>query len=295
MNWDHVQFFLAVVKLGSSNAAAEVLRVSQSTVWRKINELEKTLGVKLFEADRKGYTITAAGLQLIPMAEEISYMMASIPKAVHDDVELMGSVSIAVPEIIVPLLTTEAIVPLHNAHPGITASLFTASPLAALAARQTDLSILWTKSNKENYRLLAEYSSPFAVYGTQKYLDAAQGGDNYNIKLKDHVLIDFEENGEHIAPSAWFKKSAKMKRSFRSNSPYARLAVVLSGMGVALFPCCFVVNEPRLVKVIDEKEVGTLGVYLYLDKQKERLPHIIESSKYLKEGLDRALEGNKNE
>lgn len=286
MNWDQLRFFLAVAKLGSLNAAARALQVSQPTVWRRIYDLEQALQTSLFDTNRSGYTVTPAGLKLIPLAEQMATVATEIKVAVQEGSGLSGTVRLSAPEILSTQLASEVIYPLSKKHPSLVVKLFTASPLTTTS--DTDIAILWNKSIQGNYSCLAEYSVPFALYGTESYLENHVGIEK-DTKLEDHLLIDFDDNGEHLAPSSWYKKSTAMTRVFRSNSPQARLTAAINNMGLALLPCCFVKNESSLVKVKNEDEIGSLNVYLYLNNQREHLPHVVELSQYLKGKLRRLL------
>ena len=48
VSWDDIRIFLACVKAGSFRRAASQLRVSSSTVVRRIDKLERDLGIQLF-------------------------------------------------------------------------------------------------------------------------------------------------------------------------------------------------------------------------------------------------------
>ena len=54
-SWDDHRFFLAIARAGSLTAAAKSLSVSQPTVSRRLEAMEKGLGVRLFTRTRKGY------------------------------------------------------------------------------------------------------------------------------------------------------------------------------------------------------------------------------------------------
>ena len=49
MDWNDLQFFLAVRRHGSLSAAATVLKVNHSAVLRRLAHLEADLGVALFQ------------------------------------------------------------------------------------------------------------------------------------------------------------------------------------------------------------------------------------------------------
>lgn len=56
-----IEYFQAVVELGSFTAAAEACNVSQSAISQQIQALEAELGVKLLERAKRKFTLTPAG------------------------------------------------------------------------------------------------------------------------------------------------------------------------------------------------------------------------------------------
>jgi DNA-binding transcriptional LysR family regulator len=63
--------FLAVARQGSTLAASRSLSVSQSTVSRRTDALEKRLGLRLFDRGSSGYGLTPAGEAMVVRAEVI--------------------------------------------------------------------------------------------------------------------------------------------------------------------------------------------------------------------------------
>ncbi|MGE0846260.1 MAG: LysR family transcriptional regulator [Flavobacteriaceae bacterium] len=61
--------FLAVARHAGSLAAARHLQVNQSTVQRRLVELETRLGVRLIERSPSGYKLTSAGVAVFADAE----------------------------------------------------------------------------------------------------------------------------------------------------------------------------------------------------------------------------------
>lgn len=74
--------FLAVVRAGGVRQAADHLSVTQSALTRRIQDLERALGVSLFERSARGMTLTAFGQALRHHAELVemncSYAVAEI-------------------------------------------------------------------------------------------------------------------------------------------------------------------------------------------------------------------------
>ena len=61
LDWNDLRYFLAVARGGSTLAACKDLRVSQTTVARRIAALEEALKLSLFEKRQAGYALTSAG------------------------------------------------------------------------------------------------------------------------------------------------------------------------------------------------------------------------------------------
>ena len=71
MKFSALRDFVAVVERGSLRAAARHLGVAQPAITRNIQELEKELGVALFERSAKGVKLTAMGQTFLRRAQTV--------------------------------------------------------------------------------------------------------------------------------------------------------------------------------------------------------------------------------
>ncbi|KXY29398.1 hypothetical protein AT269_01620 [Bacillus cereus] len=71
MNIEQLEHVVEVAKMKSFSIASENLRISQSGISRSISNLEKELGVKLFERSRLGTILTDDGEKIVKIAYEI--------------------------------------------------------------------------------------------------------------------------------------------------------------------------------------------------------------------------------
>src|ERR1043165_2262291 len=71
IDWDDVRYFLATVRGGSVRAAAKLLGGNHATVLRRIAQLEERLGAQMFEKLPSGYSLTAAGEEVVQLAEQM--------------------------------------------------------------------------------------------------------------------------------------------------------------------------------------------------------------------------------
>ncbi len=71
MDWDRLRIFHIVAQAGSLTDAGHALNVSQSAVSRQISNLEKSIGVSLFNRHARGLVLTEQGDHLFKITREI--------------------------------------------------------------------------------------------------------------------------------------------------------------------------------------------------------------------------------
>src|ERR1035437_3996370 len=93
-NWDEVRIFLAVAKHGSFIQAALELGTTQTTVGRRILELEERLGSKLLHRHGHGVRLTKRGMELAERAMAMASTAQQIERfLVSRDQSLDGTVN----------------------------------------------------------------------------------------------------------------------------------------------------------------------------------------------------------
>ncbi|MDG2079331.1 MAG: LysR family transcriptional regulator [Pseudomonadales bacterium] len=98
MNWDHLEYFLAVARAGSLSGAAKQLDVNHSTVARRLEKLEQQLGSKLFHRLSNGYQLTEYGFKLQQQAVAVEDQINQIQRVFKShDSELSGSLCVTKP------------------------------------------------------------------------------------------------------------------------------------------------------------------------------------------------------
>ncbi|WP_132560680.1 LysR family transcriptional regulator [Rhizobium sullae] len=70
----YLKYAIVVAEQGSFRRAADILNLPQSTVSRRIQILERTLGLPLFERSRIGARPTLAGERFIREAATLSFV-----------------------------------------------------------------------------------------------------------------------------------------------------------------------------------------------------------------------------
>lgn len=100
LNFQVLTYFLAIANEESISAACEILHVTQPTVSRQISDLEKDLGVVLFERGPRKITLTKEGILFKRRAEEILSLIKKTEKEIALDLqELEGTITLGAGEL----------------------------------------------------------------------------------------------------------------------------------------------------------------------------------------------------
>jgi LysR family transcriptional regulator, cell division regulator len=94
MDTASLHMFEAVARTGGMNRAAAELNTVQSNVTARIRALEAELGCPLFERHSRGVALTAAGQRLLPYARRMAWLLADAARAVRDDGQPRGPLTI---------------------------------------------------------------------------------------------------------------------------------------------------------------------------------------------------------
>lgn len=116
-----LQYVLAVADLGGFRRAAEACHVSQPSLSAQIAHAEAALGVRLFERDRRGVRVSAAGLPLIAQARAVLVAAGDLRELGRQLADpFTGTLRIGVIPTISPYLLPEVAPGLARAYPRLT-------------------------------------------------------------------------------------------------------------------------------------------------------------------------------
>ncbi|KAG1436850.1 hypothetical protein G6F57_020492 [Rhizopus arrhizus] len=83
-DWQDIRVFLALGRYGSLSAAARALSTNHSTISRRLQSLEATLGEKLVERRPEGYVLTPAGTHARAAASDMEAAVHTLGRGSAD-------------------------------------------------------------------------------------------------------------------------------------------------------------------------------------------------------------------
>lgn len=136
-----LRYFLTVVREESITKASEVLHITQPTLSRQLAQMEKDLGVKLFDRGTRKIKLTNEGILLRRRAEEILQLVDKTEKElVEQEEQVEGKISMGCGEIAAVQLLSQIIKSFRQKYPLVTFDIFTAT--ADLVKEQMDKGLL---------------------------------------------------------------------------------------------------------------------------------------------------------
>lgn len=282
MNLRFVETFLWVARLGSFSATAEKLNTTQASVSNRIATLERDLGVRLFEREIRGTTLTIAGQLAIAKAEEVMRAASEFREAVSDPTALRGSVSIGTIDSIVHSFLSRLIERVQERYPGISIDLNVDTSLnmaREIGERKIDLALIMGPVLGEGlinvdlgeYECVWAASPKFALSGRRLGL----------ADLASHTLLAFSKGSvpHQRVVQKFVGEGFKIPTISNSNSLATIIRLARDGLGIALLPRA-ILDEPIAAGTLEllevEPEFPPLAFHaVYADHPDNLLPSII--------------------
>ena len=149
---DDLALVLALTRTPTLAEAAARLGVNTSTVFRALQRIEKQLGRRLFERDRRGYRPGELALTLAAHAERIEGELEAARSrlAARGDAHVSGVVRITTTDTLLYGLVMPALGALMSRHPQLRLDLSASNELANLTRRDADLALRATQRPPEH-------------------------------------------------------------------------------------------------------------------------------------------------
>ncbi|MGH6642250.1 MAG: LysR family transcriptional regulator [Bradyrhizobium sp.] len=277
--WDDLRHFLAFARAGSMQAAAQILGVNQSTVQRRIAELEDRIGRRLVERHLGGYRLTTLGEELRPAAEGVEAAVAAFERGLAArDKGLTGTIRLTCGSGVAACLRRAPLIDaFHARHPGLQVELVITDRVLDLSKAEADIAIrvaIGDGSSSDEAlvrRKIADVS--WSVYASRGYLERYGRPDNPQ-DLRGHLIIGCDGPIAGYPGASWQRSVAHSATiATRCDHWQGLILAVRTDAGLAALPHFQGENESDLVRVIDD--IGlVLPCYLLMHRDMQHTPRV---------------------
>ena len=250
--WDDLRYFLAVARHGSTVAAAKALKLSQSTVQRRLAELERRIGRPLVKRSPTGYDLTEFGQDMLPYAERVEHAVQALEQH-RGTVERgeVGVIRITCPEPIMVRLTQSVLLDcFHARYPDLRVEFVMSDKYLDLAKGDADVALRSGDTDDDVLvgRKIAD--SLWGVYGSRKYIER-RGQPDCVADLDRHAIVGLDQSMAKHRAATWLREIApNAEIAARSNSVLGLVSAAKSGIGLAPLPTALGDAEADLVRVL---------------------------------------------
>ncbi|MBL4789675.1 MAG: LysR family transcriptional regulator [Kordiimonadaceae bacterium] len=261
MNWDDLRIFLAVAEAPSMRVAAKNLKISHSTVSRRVEALEREMDVKLFDRTTDGYRLTRSGDELLPVATSMQEQLFSFNRNVAGrDAELKGRVCVAVLDLLAISLLMPHFRDFMEAYPNIKLTVLDGMAPLDLSKRQADVAFRYTNRPPEHLigtKLGVDHQ---AAYATRDYLEK----HNPNKPDSDAKWVAW---GRPEGKPSWIARSPfpQLETAGYFNHMLIQHQAVREGLGIGYFACIVGDKDPELVRISEPEPTYCLWLLSHRD------------------------------
>jgi DNA-binding transcriptional LysR family regulator len=242
LDWDDLRVVLAVAREGTLSGAARYLRVTHSTVFRRLAVIEQTLDVRFFERFRDGYVATPAGEAAALLGERFSDEIAQLERRLlGQDMRPTGIVRIATSNTIWPLVC-DHLHEFRDRHPEIVPELTISNGMANLTRREADIAIRPVPELPEHLIARRITGIAHAPYASPDYLR-----QNNNPDLGSHRWIGLEDTATPTVIGRWLRQHVRSGNIALTVDELPALRdAACAGLGLAVLPCYLGDSDERL-------------------------------------------------
>ncbi|QEY64234.1 LysR family transcriptional regulator [Metapseudomonas lalkuanensis] len=245
LSWDDLRIIKTLSESGNRAITAKKLGINVSTVSRRVAQLEKALGIALFDHRRSGYMLTTEGAELRALAERVELDIVSVARRIsRAEHGLLGKLRITTSDSLLLYFLTPIIADFKAVNEGITIEVLVGNQTLSLARDESDIAVRATKKPSDSLvgRKLATIA--WAPYGNVKSAPASapfaegQSWVSYSGGLCDLKATSYVDNrvDAHCI-------------SYRTDSVAAASVAIAAGLGFGFLPCMLGDITPGLRRV----------------------------------------------
>ena len=241
-----IETFMWVVTLGSFRGAAQKLNTTQPAISQRIAQLEREVGVRLLQRDRRMVLPTPSGRQMMVYAEKLIGLRSEMLAVVGDRSAMRGVLRLGVAETIVHTWLPQLIKSVNQAYPNLSLEIevdITPNLRARLLAQEIELAFLvgpLAASTVRN-RTLCDYSVGFLA-------SPSLGLGKETLSLRDLAkfpIITFPRKTQpyEAVRSLFNRPELPPIRLHASASLATVIHMAIAGLGIAVIPTAIVERE----------------------------------------------------
>jgi DNA-binding transcriptional LysR family regulator len=249
LQWDDFRLIKAIADAKGLPGAAAILAINHSTIFRRLGQIEKDLGIKLFERHRTGYALTPAGEEMVAVAARLDADVTAFARRLAgQEITPAGELRVTTNDSLLIHLLTPVFARFREQCRDIRLDIVVSNRALNLSQRDADVAIRATDSPPDNLvgRRVARIA--WALYGLASDFPNGPPADHGSLLRRPWVTLGdslghlkvVKYAHEHVAPE---------NLVYKIDSVLGLAEAIESGLGIGHVPCFIADRRPGLVRL----------------------------------------------
>ncbi|MBM3607623.1 MAG: LysR family transcriptional regulator [Alphaproteobacteria bacterium] len=252
ISWDDLRLVLSIVQGGSMVNAATGLGLNHSTIFRRLNAIEKNFGQKLFERSRSGYEPTAAGRDIAALAMRMAQDINDLERTLAGrDVNPSGELRVTTNDTFAVHFLGPVLASFRRAYPSISLDIIVSHEALNLSRRDADIAVRAATEPPETLIGRKICAMPWARYAPAAWsgrIETAMAGGDENARRAIEWL-GFGHRLSGIRANRWIESEIRsLNIAGRFDNLLALANAISLEVGAGILPCFIGDRTPGLVR-----------------------------------------------
>lgn len=245
LSWDDLRIIKTLSECANRSATAKKLGINVSTVSRRVAQVEKALGVALFDHRKSGYMLTAEGAELRALSERVELDIVSVTRRISKTNQgTLGKLRITTSDSLLLYFLTPIIADFKAQNEGVTIEVLVGNQTLSLARDESDIAVRATRKPSESLvgRRLATIA--WAPYGSAANTPCSP------LFADDQTWVSYSGGLSNLRATSYVEcRVAANNIAYRTDSVAAASVAIAAGLGLGFLPCMLGDITPGLVRV----------------------------------------------
>jgi DNA-binding transcriptional LysR family regulator len=283
IDWAGLQLLASVQNAGSMLRAARRLGLAASTLSRRMTSLEHAVGAVLLERGPGGVRFTPAGVALAHCGAELELGVArTLRELPRPGAQLTGTIRVSAGDGFATAIVA-AMRAMTARHPGVRFELALEDKVVNLGRREADVAVRTVHHRESSLVYRKVGTLAYGLFADTRYL-AERSAPRRAADLAKHAWLGFEAPLDRLPVQRWLQAQATRPPVLSTTTFSGLLAAARAGLGVAALP---IVSATGLTPVLPETELPGLPVWLVVDRDARKQPHVAAFLELLRPELER--------
>lgn len=285
LDWEGTRIFLEVARHGSLRAASLVLNLSVNALRRKLDNLERGLGVTLITRHVDGIRLTHEGERVRIAAERMEAASFDVVRRSDSrDEELAGEVRLAATEGLGTFWIAPRIQDFQTRNPGVTVNLHCAMPKVDVLRLEADVAVQLKRPEEKDLKIVKLARLHVMPFAAPSYV-AKYGMPQSTEDLARHRLValiaDQVKSAEEVYRQT--RRDRHVGRIvLRTDGSSANYCAIADGGGIGWLPTYAAMIDSSLIPM-DYGDRFSQSVWLVYHQDAARIARVRELISWLTE------------